>query len=104
MNHIFPRSAGQRVAAMAVEGRRQDAARMLSMGMAFLQAARDAGARSNFLSDAARGLYDELGDLIGTMERDLDNEHLVSDGAQVDRSELLALIESIDSPLAMAAE
>lgn len=90
------RRRDQRFTDMAVAARRQDAERFLSYGLWMLQGGIDCGADRDFLSDTARGLYDAMTNLINGMERDLDNAHLETSAAEIDRSELDALIRELN--------
>jgi len=94
MNAIT-RRRDQRFTDLAVSGRRQEAERFLSYGLWMLQAGIDAGVDKAFLSDTAKGLHDAIGDMVGGMSTDLDNAHLETSAAEIDCSELDALIKEI---------
>ena len=96
MNAIT-RRRDQRFTGMAVSGRRAEAERFLRYGLWMLQAGLDTGVDKAFLADTARGLHDAIGNMVGTMATDLDNAHLETSAAEIDRAELDALIEEIES-------
>jgi hypothetical protein len=78
-----------------VKARHEDAWQMLSDGVTFLRRALEARADRDYLRDTARGLHDAVSDLIGGMQRDLDEEHMDYDWVSLDMAELDLLIERL---------
>src|SRR4029077_17947794 len=77
---------------MAVDGRREDANRFLAAGLTMLERGMDAGVDRDFLDDAARGLHDAMSNIIRRMRLDLDEAGCDERDADIDLSELDALI------------
>ena len=90
--------ANRSFVAEAIKGRRCEALQLADEGVRFLQHGLEAGVCKLFLADTAKGLHDQISDLVGIMRRDLDRENLPTDGAEVDLSELDAMIAKIESP------
>lgn len=81
----------------AVRGRRTDACTLLDAGVRFLQHGIDARLSRAFLIDTANSLHDEISSLVGLMRKDLSAEHLPTEGAEVDCSELEAMIAKLET-------
>lgn len=79
----------------SVKGRREDVNAFYLDGLAMLRRGKDAGIDKDALYRMACALHDAIGDLVGKMERTLDNAGCNLDPAQVDRSELDAFLESV---------
>ncbi len=79
----------------AVRFRRQEVAAFLATGLDFVSKGRSAGISADYLHDFARGLYDAVSDAVGGMRRDLDEAGADPDAADIDVSELNALIGSL---------
>jgi hypothetical protein len=66
-------SIARRFTRAATGERRADLDTLLDEGVRFLTACADAGMSSGFVVDTAKGLHDELSNLMGAIDRDLDN-------------------------------
>lgn len=82
----------RRFTADAVHFRRDEVVRFLAAGLDFIQKGQFAGIPSDYLDDFAKGLSDTVSDAVGSMRRDLDNANLDPDAADVDVSDLDAVI------------
>jgi len=78
---------------VAVDFRMEDIDTALDAGVRFIELMKQCGASSDYISDLARGLYDELRNREGECLRDLDNAGL-DPVSGIDFSELTALLGS----------
>jgi len=78
-----------------VKGCREDVNAFYLDGLAMLRRGRDAKLDNDALDRMARALHDAVGDLVGKMERTLDNAGCNLEPAQVDRAELDAFLEEV---------
>ena len=79
-----------------VKGQREEVNAFYLEGLAMLRHGKAAGIDKDALYRMACALYDAVGDLVGKMERTLDEAGTTNfDPAQVDRSELDAFLESV---------
>lgn len=81
----------------AVEYRRDDLMRFLTAGEAFITAGQDADVGRDYLIDFARGLYDTVGNAVGMMRIDLDGCGADPSDADIDVTELTALILELEA-------
>ena len=81
----------------AVEYRRDDLMRFLIAGEAFIATGKDADVPLDYLLDAAKGLYDTISEAVGQMQRDLDGCGADPSGADIDVTELTALILELEA-------
>ena len=86
----------QSFVAEAVRGRREDANQLVDAGVRFIRQGIEGRLDRAFLQDFAKGLHDQIGDLVGLMQRDLDNAHLPLEGAAVDLAELDQIITKLE--------
>jgi hypothetical protein len=66
-------SIARRFTLAATAERRSDLDSLLDEGVRFLTACKHAGMPAAFVSDTARGLHDELSNLLAGIDRDLDD-------------------------------
>lgn len=81
----------------AVRGRKAQAHELLDAGVRFLRYGIEARVDRNYLIDTAKGLYDEVSSLVGLMRKDLSDERLPTEGAEVDCAELEAVIAKLEA-------
>jgi hypothetical protein len=81
----------------AVEFRRDDMIRFLTAGEAFITAGQDALVNSDYLLDFAKGLYDTVGNAVGMMRIDLRGCDGDPSEADIDVTELTALILELEA-------
>jgi hypothetical protein len=67
------RSIARRFTLAATAERRADLDSLLDEGVRFLTACKHAGMPAAYVSDTARGLHDELSNLLAGIDRDLDD-------------------------------
>ncbi len=79
----------------AVRFRRAEVRAFLTAGLDFVCRGQMAGISSDYLHDFARGLSDAVSDAVGGMRKDLDEAGSDPDAADIDVSELNALIGSL---------
>lgn len=77
----------------SVKGIREDVQAFYLDGLAMLRRGKAAGIDADALDRMARALHDTIGDLVGKMERTLDEACCNLDPAQVDRAELDAFMQ-----------
>ena len=66
-------SIARRFTLAATAERRADLDSLLDEGTRFFRACKDAGMPAAFVSDSAKGLHDELSNLMAGIDRDLDD-------------------------------
>ena len=81
----------------AVEYRRDDLIRFCTAGEAFIVFGQDAGVSRDYLIDFAKGLYDAVGNAVGMMRIDLDGCGSDPTDADIDVTELTALILELEA-------
>lgn len=90
----------QRDAYSDAKDRHAEAFAFLTAGEDFIERGRAAGVPASYLHDFARGLRDEVNNLVGAMERNLDQAGLSTDFAAIDLRDLDALILRLAPPAA----
>ena len=81
----------------SVEYRRDDMIRFLTAGEAFITAGQDALVNNDYLVDFAKGLYDTISNAVGMMRIDLDGCGADPTDADIDVTELTALILELEA-------
>ena len=81
----------------AVEFRRDDLIRFCTAGEAFIVFGQDAGVSRDYLIDFAKGLYDAVSEAVGQMRTDLDGCGADPSDADIDVTELTALILELEA-------
>ena len=81
----------------AVEFRRDDLIRFLTAGEAFITSGQYAVVGRDYLIDFARGLYDAVSEAVGQMRADLDSCGADPSDADIDVTELTALILELEA-------
>lgn len=81
----------------SVEFRRGDLIRFLTAGEAFIATGKDADVSRDYLLDAAKGLYDTISNAVGMMRIDLDGCGADPLDADIDVTELTALILELEA-------
>lgn len=89
------RSQGRMYARMSVAGRKDDAQRFLVQMLYAIDAGMLANANKDFLSEMATGTHDAITKLVAGMRTDLDREGCDERGADINMTELDALIERL---------
>lgn len=89
--------AARGFAMQTISFRKREVCRFLNETIHALSIGRDAGIGAAALYDMARNLHDNVGDAVGQMRTDCDNNGIEPEFADIDMDELDALLASLEA-------